>query len=154
MKDPGHDSGGWDCHAHLFGPYERFALAHERSYTPQEALEPQYIALLRRLGLAHGVLVHPSAYGDDHSLLLHALSAQPSLRGVAVVRPGSALPLAARASATAVGTVQTLPAAPRLPTCANLRRRSPMPACTRNSGLIAARSRRSLAKLSSFQCRW
>jgi predicted TIM-barrel fold metal-dependent hydrolase len=94
MKDPGHDSGGWDCHAHLFGPYERFALAHERSYTPQEALEPQYIALLRRLGLAHGVLVHPSAYGDDHSLLLHALSAQPSLRGVAVVRPGSALPLA------------------------------------------------------------
>jgi predicted TIM-barrel fold metal-dependent hydrolase len=94
MKDPGHDSGGWDCHAHLFGPYERFPLAHERSYTPQEALEPQYIALLRRLGLAHGVLVHPSAYGDDHSLLLHALSAQPSLRGVAVVRPGSALPLA------------------------------------------------------------
>ncbi len=85
---------GWDCHAHLFGPYERFPLAPERSYTPPEAIEPQYLALLRRLNLTHGVLVHPSAYGDDHSLLLHALEAQPALRGVVVVRPGSPLPLA------------------------------------------------------------
>ncbi|MDM0047108.1 amidohydrolase family protein [Variovorax dokdonensis] len=92
MNESNH--GGWDCHAHLFGPYERFPLAPDRSYTPPEALEPQYLALLRRLGLAHGVLVHPSAYGDDHSLLLHALSAQPALRGVVVVRPGSTLPLA------------------------------------------------------------
>lgn len=88
------DAGGWDCHAHLFGPYERFPLAADRSYTPPEAVEPQYLALLRRLGLSNGVLVHPSAYGDDHSLLLHALAAQPSLRGVVVVRPGSPLPLA------------------------------------------------------------
>lgn len=87
-------SARWDCHAHLFGPYERFPLAPDRSYTPPEALEPQYMALLRRLGLRHGVLVHPSAYGDDHSLLLHALAAQPTLRGVVVVRPGSPLPLA------------------------------------------------------------
>lgn len=86
--------GQWDCHAHLFGPYERFPLAPERSYTPPEAIEPQYMALLRRLGLTNGVLVHPSAYGDDHSLLLHALAVQPALRGVVVVRPGSPLPLA------------------------------------------------------------
>ena len=85
--------GGWDCHAHLFGPYERFPLSSERSYTPPEAVEQQYMALLRRLGLRHGVLVHPSAYGDDHSLLLHALAAQPTLRGVVVVRPDSPLPL-------------------------------------------------------------
>lgn len=85
--------GGWDCHAHLFGPYERFPLAADRSYTPPEALEPQYMALLRRLGMSHGVLVHPSAYGDDHSLLLHALQVQPALRGVVVVRPGSPLQL-------------------------------------------------------------
>lgn len=89
------DAGpSWDCHAHLFGPYERFPLAADRSYTPPDAIEPQYLALLRRLGLSNGVLVHPSAYGDDHSLLLHALAAQPSLRGVVVVRPGSPLPLA------------------------------------------------------------
>lgn len=85
--------GGWDCHAHVFGPYERFALSPERSYTPAEALLPQYMALLQRLGLSHGVLVHPSAYGDDHTLLLHALAAQSTLRGVVVVRPDSPLSL-------------------------------------------------------------
>jgi len=84
---------GWDCHAHLFGPYERFALAPDRSYTPPEAPLAQYLALLERLGLSHGVLVHASAYGDDHALLLHALAARPRLRGVVVVRPGSPLAL-------------------------------------------------------------
>ncbi|MBL0420802.1 amidohydrolase family protein [Ramlibacter sp. AW1] len=86
--------GRWDCHAHVFGPYERFPLAPERSYTPPEAVGSQYLALLERLGLTHGVLVHPSAYGDDHSLLLHALEHHQNLRGVVVVRPGSQLPLA------------------------------------------------------------
>lgn len=93
MSVPETQHGGWDCHAHLFGPYARFPLAAERSYTPPEALEPQYMALLHRLGMRHGVLVHPSAYGDDHSRLLHALAAQPALRGVVVVRPDSPLPL-------------------------------------------------------------
>jgi len=84
-------AAGWDCHAHLFGPYDRFPLAAERSYTPPEAVEAQYLAVLARLGLSNGVLVHPSAYGDDHSLLLHTLAGQPTLRGVVVVRPGSPL---------------------------------------------------------------
>ncbi|MES2533851.1 MAG: amidohydrolase family protein [Pseudomonadota bacterium] len=87
-------AAGWDCHAHLFGPYERFPLAADRSYTPPEAIESQYQALLDRLGLAHGVLVHPSAYGKDHSLLLTALAARPAWRGVVVVQPGDDLPLA------------------------------------------------------------
>lgn len=80
--------GGWDCHAHLFGPYAQFPLAAERSYTPPEAPLQQYLALLDRLGLAHGVLVHPSAYGSDFSLLLNALDAQPGLRGVVVATRG------------------------------------------------------------------
>ena len=81
---------GWDCHAHLFGPYDQFPLAADRSYTPPEAVRAQYLALLDRLGLAHGVLVHPSAYGDDFSLLFDALAAQPSLRGVVVCRAAGA----------------------------------------------------------------
>lgn len=80
----------WDCHAHLFGPYAQFALAPERSYTPPEATLARYLALLRQLGMTHGVLVHPSAYGDDHSLLFHALAAAPQLRGVVVARAGGA----------------------------------------------------------------
>jgi predicted TIM-barrel fold metal-dependent hydrolase len=85
---------GWDCHAHLFGPYDHYPLAPDRSYTPPEAIEAQYLAHLTRLGLTNGVLVHPSAYGADHSLLLNALAAQPALRGVVVVQPGSPLALA------------------------------------------------------------
>ena len=83
----------WDCHAHVFGPYERYPLAAERSYTPPEALLPNYLAMLARLGLSHGVLVHPSAYGSDISLLLDVLAAQPRLRGVVVARPGEPLAL-------------------------------------------------------------
>ena len=85
---------GWDCHAHLFGPYDRFPLAADRAYTPPEALEAQYLALLSRLGLSHGVLVHPTAYAEDYSLLLEALAAQPNLRGVVVTRAGGPLKLA------------------------------------------------------------
>lgn len=90
-EHPAGRSEGWDCHAHLFGPYDRYPLAAERSYTPPEAVAAEHAALLARLGLAHGVLVHPSAYGDDHSLLLDALAANRALRGVIVVRPGSPL---------------------------------------------------------------
>lgn len=78
---------GWDCHAHLFGPYDHFPLAADRSYTPPEALDTQYQALLTRLGLSHGVLVHPSAYGEDFTLFFHALAVHPNLRGVIVARP-------------------------------------------------------------------
>jgi len=82
-------NAGWDCHAHLFGPYDRFPLAEDRSYTPPEAVASQYLQLLARLELSHGVLVHPSAYGEDFSLLFHALAAHENLRGVIVVRPGT-----------------------------------------------------------------
>ena len=87
-------SGGWDCHAHLFGPYARFPLAADRSYTPPEATEAAYLALLQRLGLDHGVLVHPSAYGDDLRLLFHALDTYTQLRGVVVLRQDTPLDLA------------------------------------------------------------
>ena len=76
--------GGWDCHGHLFGPYEQYPLAADRSYTPPPATEEAYQAHLERLGLTRGVLVHPSAYGEDHSRLLAALAAHPSWRGVVV----------------------------------------------------------------------
>lgn len=83
----------WDCHAHLFGPYAQFPLAADRSYTPPEAVDMQYQALLQRLGLTHGVLVHPSAYGDDFSLLFHALDTHANLRGVVVLNADTRIDL-------------------------------------------------------------
>jgi predicted TIM-barrel fold metal-dependent hydrolase len=92
-------TSGWDCHAHLFGPYDHFPLAAQRSYTPPEAVLEHYLALLARLDLSHGVLVQPSAYAQDHSLLFHALAAQPQLRGVMVARPDDLAGLLAQKSA-------------------------------------------------------
>lgn len=83
-------TAGWDCHAHLFGPYAHYPLGADRSYTPPEAVQADYLALLQRLGLAHGVLVQPSAYGEDHRLLLDTLNALPQLRGVVVLRSAAA----------------------------------------------------------------
>ena len=83
--------GGCDCHFHLFGPHQRFALQPNRSYTPAESLWTEYAKLQQCLGLSRCVLVHPSVYGTDNSLLLHTLEmAQPegSMRGVAVVDSG------------------------------------------------------------------
>ena len=77
--------GAWDCHAHVFGPFERFPLAAVRSYTPPLAPFESYMAMLERAGFAHGVLVHASAYGLDHAATLDALErAGTRLRGTAV----------------------------------------------------------------------
>jgi predicted TIM-barrel fold metal-dependent hydrolase len=77
--------GAWDCHCHVFGPAARFPYAPVRSYTPEDAPLEAYLALLDRLGLAHGVLVQPSAYDRDNRCMLDALERAPGrLRGVAV----------------------------------------------------------------------
>jgi 2-pyrone-4,6-dicarboxylate lactonase len=78
--------GAYDCHAHIFGPYARFPLATDRSYTPPEATLENYLAMLDASGITYGVLVHPSAYAFDTAALDDALQrAEGRLRGVAVV---------------------------------------------------------------------
>ncbi len=84
-------AGRWDCHAHIFGPYDSFPLAADRSYTPPEAVEQQYADLLNQLGMTHGVLVQPSAYGTDYRLVLEALAARPQWRGVLVAQQNTTL---------------------------------------------------------------
>ncbi|OWT66227.1 amidohydrolase family protein [Candidimonas nitroreducens] len=74
-----------DSHAHIFGPYERYPLAEERSYTPPENGVERFLWHLDTLGLARGVLVTASACGTDNSSVLDALRSHPQrLRGVAV----------------------------------------------------------------------
>ncbi|ARP81937.1 hydrolase [Bordetella genomosp. 8] len=79
-------AGSWDCHAHVLGPFDRYPLVRDRAYTPEEHTPGAYADLLRVLGLAHGVLVQPSACGTDNSLLVDALRSRgPAWRGVAVL---------------------------------------------------------------------
>ena len=75
-----------DCHAHILGPASRFAYSPDRVYTPPDCLLPDYRAMLATLGVERAVLVQPSVYGTDNTVMLDALrEGGPAFRGVAVV---------------------------------------------------------------------
>jgi 2-pyrone-4,6-dicarboxylate lactonase len=78
-------AGACDSHAHVFGPYDRFPLAHASSYAPPLAPAALHRTMLDTVGAARGVLVQPAPYGLDASPLLHALAQSDGrLRGIAV----------------------------------------------------------------------
>jgi len=80
--------GACDCHAHVFGPFERFPLAEDRKYSPPESPRDVYLRMLDDHGFARGVLVHPGANGWSQAATLDALRAAPDrLRGIAVPPP-------------------------------------------------------------------
>lgn len=80
-------AGSCDCHCHVFGPYDKFPLAADRTYGPPESPVDTYLAMLDTIGMDYGVLVQASAHGMDNSAMLNAISKHPDrLRGVAVVR--------------------------------------------------------------------
>lgn len=82
-------AGTVDCHAHVFGPRERFPFSPERSYTPEDCTVDDYRALLDTLGIDRCVIVHGGAHGTDNSATLAALQSMGArARGVAVIRPG------------------------------------------------------------------
>jgi predicted TIM-barrel fold metal-dependent hydrolase len=77
-----------DCHAHVFGPFDRFPLAQERTYTPPLAPAEAYWTMLRKMGFSRAVVVQPSAYGVDNTCTLAAIeSAAGRMRGIGVVDP-------------------------------------------------------------------
>jgi 2-pyrone-4,6-dicarboxylate lactonase len=93
--DPGHQptlrmpSGATDCHAHIFGPQDRYPLLADTHFVPQQTPWESYSAMLCSIGCTRAVLVQPSVYGTDNSAIEHALqsSREIDLRGIAVVAP-------------------------------------------------------------------
>ncbi|MGE0746105.1 MAG: amidohydrolase [Rhodospirillales bacterium] len=80
--------GACDTHAHVLGPYARFPLNEDRSYTAPEAPFADYATLLDTLGLERGVIVHGSAHGTMMDASLDAIARLGKRgRGVAVVEP-------------------------------------------------------------------
>lgn len=76
---------GWDCHMHVF---EAGAPVRPGHYTPAEHPLPVIEAVAAPHGIGHLVIVQPSVYGSDHSVLLRALRAgQGRHCGVAVLGP-------------------------------------------------------------------
>jgi len=76
-----------DTHAHVFLAGRPMAVG--RRYSPDyDAPLDAYLDVLDKHGIARGVLVQPSFYGTDNSLMLECLAADPTrLRGVAVLAP-------------------------------------------------------------------
>lgn len=75
-----------DCHAHVFGPQDRFPYPDNAGYIPPDAVTADYVGMLKNNGCDRGVLVQPSVYGTDNRCMVDALrSGMHALRGIAVV---------------------------------------------------------------------
>jgi 2-pyrone-4,6-dicarboxylate lactonase len=78
--------GATDCHAHIFGPQDRYPLQPWTHFVPPVCSLSAYVRMLRALGCERGVLVQPSVYGTNNIAIEEALqSGEFPLRGVAVV---------------------------------------------------------------------
>ena len=78
--------GTIDTHFHVFQPGA--PLVTPRSYTPQVKTAEDWLAYASATGIARGVLVQPSVYGLDNSVLLTALTTHADrLRGIVVIAP-------------------------------------------------------------------
>lgn len=77
----------WDCHTHLFGPWETFPLCEQPAYQPELATFQDLRAEHALNGITHGVIVQAVPYGDDHSAMMDAMRTSAGhYRGIAVLR--------------------------------------------------------------------
>lgn len=75
-----------DCHVHVFGNPATTRMDPARAYTPPAAGVDALKAHMRAIGLDRCVLVQPSVYGTDNSILVEALGQLGSAaRGICVV---------------------------------------------------------------------
>jgi 2-pyrone-4,6-dicarboxylate lactonase len=81
-------TGACDCHAHVYGPFDKFPLAKEARFTPRVATIGALEKLWEFFSIDRAVLVQGSAYATDHRALLAAVTeASEHRRGVATVEP-------------------------------------------------------------------
>lgn len=67
--------GTIDCHAHIFGPVQKYPLSPARGYTPPDASLESFLALHKTLGgIERAVLTQPSVYGTDNRCMLDAVA--------------------------------------------------------------------------------
>jgi predicted TIM-barrel fold metal-dependent hydrolase len=80
-------AGACDCHAHIYGPPERYPYRAGRRYTPAPVGLAEYRATLAALGVTRAVIVQPTIY-HDNQITLDALDASSGQwRGIAQLKP-------------------------------------------------------------------
>ena len=78
--------GAADCHAHVFGPREKYPYAAERLYTPPAVFLRDYLAMLDAVGFTRGVVVQSGVHGTNNQVLVDAISQSGGrLRGIALI---------------------------------------------------------------------
>lgn len=83
--------GTTDCHTHVAGPRERYAMVSPRAFTPMPAPPQAMRAMMDRVGIDRIVLVQFSVYGTDNTCMLDGLDALGDCaRGVATPPAGMA----------------------------------------------------------------
>lgn len=77
-----------DSHVHVFGPFAKYPLSDDRSYTPGEFSANDFLEHLQKIGFTRGVLVTASVCGTDNGAILEALRQYPNqFRGIVVPSP-------------------------------------------------------------------
>ena len=79
--------GACDTHFHAVGPFDRFPVSKQASYTPDhDAPKEKLFALHKHLGVERGVVVQSAVHGFDNSVSADLIAANPkNYRGVALV---------------------------------------------------------------------
>lgn len=84
-------AGACDSHCHIFGPFDRFPVPDDRSFTPNLAPETALRRLHDHLGFSRAVIVQSQGHGLDHEPVLEALATgRGRYRAVALLRPDTA----------------------------------------------------------------
>lgn len=82
-------AGACDCHAHVYGPPERYPLRPGRRYTPPANYLAEYQHMLQRIGVDRAVVVQPTVYANN-DVTRDALAASGgNWRGVAKFADGN-----------------------------------------------------------------
>jgi predicted TIM-barrel fold metal-dependent hydrolase len=77
-----------ECHVHVIAPLSECAMVDDRHYTPPPAPVEQLRAHMAHVGASRAVIVQPSVYGTDNTVMLDALDRMNgSARGIAVLPP-------------------------------------------------------------------
>jgi len=78
----------WDTHVHIFGDLNHYPRSNPKSIypVPADCDLRALLSLHREMGISNAVLIQPTVYGTDHSLLFDVLSeSSGGLKGVAIL---------------------------------------------------------------------
>ena len=83
MSAPAVPRNACDCHAHVYGPRERYPMRPGARYVPPAGYLADYQAMLRRIGIDRAVVVQPTVYADNTATADALAASNGQWRGVA-----------------------------------------------------------------------